>query len=41
MFEIPIVCIPSALSHEQRHRSQQLREQLASATVRVIDEPDG
>jgi hypothetical protein len=41
MLDIPIACIPSALTGEERARSQHLRTHLASATSRVIDEVDG
>jgi len=39
--DLPIACIPSALTLEQRKRSQELRAQLASETKRVLEEPDG
>jgi hypothetical protein len=37
----PIICIPSALTHEQRARATELRARLAGATSNVREESDG
>lgn len=41
MLDIPVACIPSALTAEEAARSQQLRARLATAILRVRDEADG
>jgi hypothetical protein len=37
----PIICIPSALTPEQRARARELRARLAGATSHVSEENDG
>jgi hypothetical protein len=37
----PILCIPSALTPEQRARARELRSRLAGATSQIREESDG
>ena len=38
---LPIVCVPSALTREERTRSRELRRELAAATVETRAKPNG